>query len=133
MGAFEEFTVTAPAAPGNNATVKLFDSTTMFGGEACDAIAQFGITRVEVSFLSVNQASAANGLVPSSSSNGGSNWDQTEAGATVNASVAGTVETHDYAVDRYKDFKLEYTAGATGPTTWRVTIKAVCGQRAVSD
>lgn len=130
--AFEEFSVGPPAAPGNNALVKLFDSTTMFGAEACKAISNFGMSRLEVSFLSVNQASAALGLIPYASSNGGTNWDQTATGLSIPASSAGTVSTFDYDIDIYDDFKLEYTAGATGPTTWRLTIKVICGQRAVA-
>lgn len=128
----ETITITPPAAPGNNATVKLIDTTTMFGNEAADVISLFGISRFEVSFLSVNQASAANGLKPYLSSDAGTNWDQSDAGITVAATVAGTINTYDYAVDRGKDFKLEYTAGATGPTTWRITIKAIVGQRVVA-
>src|SRR6185312_15893499 len=107
-----------------------FDSTTMLGGEAWNAIAGVGASRLVVTFSSVNQDSAAAGLIPYSSTNGGTNWDQAEAGVQITAaSTSGTVNTHDYAIDRYKDFKLEYTAGATGPTTWRVSIKLICGQR----
>ncbi len=133
MGWNETIWIKAPAAPGDAATVTLFNSTTMFGGEACAALSLFKISRVIVTFLSINQASAANGLVPSASSNDGANWDQTETGITVAASVAGSVETHDFAVDRFRDFKLLFTAGATGPTTWRVTVCAIVGQRVVSD
>lgn len=119
--------VAPPAAPGNNATVILFDSTRFY----TNGIARANMSRVIVTFSSVNQDSAVAGLIPYSSVNGGTNWDQAEAGVQITAaSTSGTVNTHDYAVDRYKDFKLEYTAGATGPTVWRVSIKVVHGQRA---
>lgn len=128
-GWIDQFSVTAPAAPGNNATVKLLDTTTMFGETWSKVIPSMGLSRVVVAFLSVNQASAANGLKAYSSSNGGTNWDQIELGTNVPASVAGSTQQEDLVIDLFDDFKLEYTAGATGPTTWRVTIKVICGQR----
>jgi hypothetical protein len=127
-----EFSVTPPAAPGNNATVTLFDTTTMFGETWSKVISALNMSRVSVSFLSLDQASAANGLVPAASSNGGTNWDQTQAGITIAASVAGTVNTYDFDIDIYDDFRLRYTAGGTGPTVWRITIKVLCGQRTVA-
>lgn len=127
----EQFTVAAPAAPTLNQLITLFDTTTMFGGEACNAIAVMGLSRVAVTFSQVDQASQALGLVPSSSTDGGVNWDQTEAGLTVPASVAGSVFSHDYVIDVFKDFRIRYQAG-TAPTTWRVSIKVICGQRMVS-
>lgn len=128
----ETISFTPPAAPGNNATVKLFDSTTMLGNEPAKMLAVLGINRIEVSFLSVDQASAALGLRSYASSNNGTNWDETQAAIAVGATVAGTVNTFDYPVDRFDDFKLEYTAGASGPTVWRVSIKGIVGKRVVS-
>ena len=128
----ETVSFTPPAAPGNNATVKLFDSTTMLGNEPAKMLRTLGINRIEVAFLSVNQASAASGLRSYASSNDGTNWDETQAAISIPATTAGVVNTYDYPVDSYDDFKLEYTAGATGPTTWRVSIKGIVGKRAVS-
>jgi hypothetical protein len=128
----ETIDIGPPAAPGNNATVTLFDSTTMFGGEPCNAINLFKINRVSVTFLSVNQASAASGLRSYASSDKGTNFDETQAALSIPATVAGVVNTYDYPVDGYDDFRLTYTAGATGPTTWRISIKAIVGQRQVA-
>lgn len=128
----ETVSFTPPSAPGNGATVKLFDSTTMLGNEAAKMLRTLGINRIEVAFLSVNQASAALGLRSYASSDNGANWDETQAAIALAATSSGTVATYDYPVDSYDDFKLEYTAGATGPTTWRVSVKGIVGKRTVA-
>ena len=123
--------LTTPAAPGNNATAVLFDSTQPLGttGEK-HWLARQSIAYFEVSFLSVNQASAANGLKFYASSDGGTNWDQIEAGITIAATTSGVVDTYRRYIGCYTDFKAEYTAGATGPTTWRVAVTLTRGDRA---
>ena len=130
-----QFEIAAPAAPGNGATITLVDTTKWSPGgvdttKSMKVIPVMGINRIIVTFLSIDQASAANGLVGYGSSNGGTNFDQIQAGATVNVTSAA-VQAFDYLVDPYDDVRILYTAGATGPTVWRVTIKAIVGQRHV--
>ncbi len=119
--------VGTPAAPGNNATVVLFNSTRMNGGTTDGKtpgwIRNNNVTWYEVAFLSVDHDSAANGLKVYSSSDGGANWDQIETGMTRLATVAGTVDTYRWYVG-------QYTAGAAGPTVWRVTQKLTIGDHA---
>jgi hypothetical protein len=130
--AFETIEVSPPAAPGIGATITLFDTTTMFGGEAWNVIAAMNMSRVVVTFSSLSHDSAAAGLLSQESTNGGANWDTTETGVQITAaSTVGAGNTHDYAIDRFKDFRLTYTNGGTLPTTWRVSIKVICGDRAV--
>lgn len=128
---YEEIEVSPPAQPGSGATIILFDTTTMFGGEPSNVIAGRRMSRLSVTFSRISADSGALGLIPYSSTDKGVNWDQAEAGVTVtSASTTGTVNTHDYALDRYKDFKLEYTNSAAVLTAWRVAIKVICGDRA---
>lgn len=131
-----QFDIAPPAAPGNGATISLVDTTKWSPGgidttKSMKVIALMGISRIVVSFLSVDQASAASGLIAYGSSNGGTNFDQIQAGATVNA-TSSAAQVFDYEVDAYDDVKIAYTAGGTGPTVWRVTIKAIVGQRHVA-
>ena len=124
----ESFYVKPPAAPGNNGTAILFDSTTMLGGEAYKGLRINQIDRIIVSFLSVDQASAAAGLKNFASSDNGANWDPVAAGvATI--ITAGAVQQSDFPVQGYDDYRITWLAGATGPTVWRLSIQCVCGQR----
>jgi len=129
MPHYEKVSLAAPAAPAADAVAVLFDSTTMLGTNSKKTLARSGITKVGVTFYSVSHASATAGLKPYASSNGGTNWDQTETGTTV---AASTMVTEEFAVDQFDDFKLEYTAGATGPTTWRVAVYFIVGDRSVN-
>lgn len=127
----ESISVNPPAAPAADATVVLINTATMFANTK-KSIALMGLSRAVVTFNSVSHVSAAAGLKAYSSSDGGTNWDQIEPGETIPVSAGSDVAAHEFPIDIYDDFKWEYTAGAVGPTTWRVTIKLVCGQRAVA-
>jgi hypothetical protein len=116
----------APAAPGNNETVTLFDSRVSFKG----GLRMAGITRVIVSFPGIDQASATSGLKAFK-------WDGTAyqdatfnvLPATVPADTGSDSESYSLLVMGERDVKITYTAGATGPTaaTWNPQITAVAG------
>jgi hypothetical protein len=127
----ENISVKAPAAPAIDATIVLFNTATAFA-DTKKAIALMGLSRFVVVFNRLSHASAANGLVQYSSSDGGTNWRQVEAGETIAAVAAGTVDPHEFPIDIFDDWKLEYTNGGTLPTTWDVTMKLICGQRVVA-
>lgn len=132
--ATEYVDLSPPSTPASGATVTLFNST--YGPGSTTAIykagvARLGLTRVMVSFYSVSHAAASGGLKWYGSSDGGSNWDQIEAGTDVPASSAGVVQTEDFDAAPYRDVKLEYTASANTYTTWRVGVKLVRGDRVV--
>src|SRR5882757_386649 len=119
------------AIPGNNATVTLFDSTTMLGApvggsEPYKGIRVNQIDQIIDSFLSVDQASAAAGLKNFASTNNGTNFDAVAAGvATI--ITAGAVQKFVFSTFGFDDYKITWTAGATGPTVFRGTVECVCG------
>ena len=119
--------VTPPAAPGNNATVTLYEQ----GSESPQPFIR--PLRVLINFLSVDQASATNGLKAYAKYTSSGSWRQVDFNstmpATVGASSAGVDNIHDFDVAPYKFFKVEYTAGATGPSTWELIITKVYGSR----
>lgn len=124
MWSFATARIAAPAAPGNNATAVLFDSTKVFGAKM---MRSFGIGRVGLSFPVLDQASATNGLVGWQSADGGTTWKKFSFGytgsatgtlpATVTAETATGSLTFDIYVGTCDDVKFEFTAGATGPTS----------------
>ena len=111
-----------PSAPTAGATVTMFDSSAAFSKKMMRTV---DCTRVQVNFLSVDVASATNGLKAYGSSDGGTNWDQVDLNgtmpATVAASTSGQDNSHDFWVAKYDDFKVTYTCGTTGVSTWRGT------------
>lgn len=122
----QSFDIAPPAAPTLNQLLVLLNTATWTGGPM-KVIPVMGISRIIVTFLSINQASQAAGVKAYASSDGGTNWDQVGAGvATI--ITASAEQKFDYPVDGYSDFKVEYQAG-TAPTVWRVSIKAIIGQR----
>jgi hypothetical protein len=124
----ETFTCSVPAAPTAGATIKLFDSTAAFGA---GMLRLLDVRRVIVDFVNISHGSAASGLRAYASTNGGTNWDEVDHSGTMPATVAASTATDDdiknFKVDAYSDWKLEYTNGASQPTTWRVTVVCVCG------
>ena len=121
---FESVEVAAPAAPANNGTVTLFDSTKVFGPKN---MRMFGVGRVQLDFQGLDQASAASGLIGYQSKDGGTTWTKFSFGytgsasgtlpATVPAATADDSTTYDIFVGACKDVKFTFTAGATAPTT----------------
>jgi len=130
----EYLDVTATTTPTSGQTITLYNSTFGAGstnGTYPGGISRDRIARVVVTFYSVSHAAASGGLKIYGSSNGGSNWDQIEAGTDVPASSAGTTQSEDFDVVPYRDVKIEYTASANSYTTWRVGVKLVQGDRVV--
>lgn len=127
--------IAPPSAPGNDATVTLFDSAVMFWPKC---LRQLNATMVEVTFNALDQDSAASGLKSYTSTDGGTNWVENlmrdDAGsATMGVTISSSTEprTYRFAVDAFDDFRLRYTAGATGPSSWGLSIVLHCGGLAV--
>lgn len=126
----------APSAPGNNASVDLFNSVTAFGG---GMMRMLGLDMVEISFHLLDQASATNGLKLSTSTDKGVTWTQStvpdDAGTatmplTVSSLAANAQRSYRFVVSGYPDVKITYTAGATGPTAttgWGVSVVGYFG------
>lgn len=136
----ESVTFGSPAAPANNATVSLFDSTVAFGAGVMRAL---NLTSLDFNFVLLDQASAANGFKIYTSDNGGTDWyqlsypDSTPA-ATMPKTIAAvaadsnTLETFD--VTPLNEVKVTFTAGATGPTSgsgWKVVVRGTLNGAAV--
>jgi len=128
----------APAAPGNAATATIFNSITAFGANQMRTL---GLSMLEVTWHLLDQASATNGF-KAYTSNNGSTWTQTDlkddsGTATMPVTVAALSSTqiqYRFPVSGFKDFKLEWTAGATGPTAstgWQLTVVGHFGATAV--
>lgn len=123
----------APAAPGNNATVVLFSSVSAFGAKMMRTL---GLDMVELILLALDQASAASGLKAYGSKDGGVTYYQMSfpngAGTatmpvTLAALSAGQNHQQMFEVAGLDDFKLEFTAGATGPTDVTGWVPVVTG------
>lgn len=124
-----------PTGPANEGTVTLFDSTQSFKG----GLSMHGVTRVELAFPGLSQASATGGLIGYVSGNKGTTWTPcafTSTGssaslpATVAADTGSDFSAYNILVMPYEDVKFTFTAGATAPSaaTWAlVTITAVTG------
>jgi hypothetical protein len=107
------------AAPTANATVVLFDSTKHLPG----GLSQNGIGRIQISFIGLDQASAAGGLIGYSSPDKGTTWYPFKFGgttlpATVAADTGADHSAYDIFVGTEEDVKFTFTAGATPPTVW---------------
>lgn len=131
MHTFGTIQIGAPAAPANNGTVVLFDSTTLKVG-----LHLLGVTRVRLSFPGMNQASAADGLKGYKSTDKGANWyaatfSEAGAAATLPATVAADTgsdsSSYDIPVLGERDVKFTFTAGATAPTIWAPIITLQVG------
>ena len=118
----------APAAPGANATVVLFDSTVTFNKAG---LRMMGIHRVVVSFPGLDTPSLTAGLIGYTSPDKGTNWykatmapagDANALPQTVAAQTASDSDGFDIDVSDVDDFKLTYTATGTAPTVWKPVI-----------
>lgn len=108
----------APAAPGNNATVTLFDSPTMLAG----GLQQNGVRFITVDFANLDQASAVAGLRGYKSIDKGASWLEADFDVSLPLQIAAGDTTVKIYVGSAEDAKLTYTAGAVGPSAWNVTI-----------
>lgn len=135
----ESASFATPAAPGNAATVVLFNSVVAFGAQQMRHV---GLDMVELIMLALDQASAASGLKAYGSKKGGAFFqmsfpDQSGTATmpkTYAALAAGSNYQDMFDVSGLDDFKLEYTAGATGPTDvsgWSPIITGYFNSRAV--
>lgn len=116
-----------PAAPGDGATIDLFNSVTAFG-ESGLRIQDWG--RIRLTFIQLSHASAAGGLTMLARAKGSSTWRAVTEGGTFPATIAaGTSDpvTYDVMVAQYENVKFVYANGATKPTTWEVTITGYVG------
>lgn len=133
----ESMRIAAPTAPASGATVVLFDSETMFG---VGVMRPLNLTLLEVTFVRLSHASAANGLKAYMKSVPGGTWRETtmpdDSGVatmpvTISAVTAAGEEAERFVVTPYAEFKLEYENSANVLTTWEVSIVAHLGAAAV--
>lgn len=119
----ESLNISFPAAPGNNATAVIFNSATQLGSGK--NLRSLQVVMVELTWFLLDQASAANGLKFYASIDAGTNWRQCSlpddtGTATMPVSVAAlaasTNHTFRFVTTQFNDVKIEWTAGATGPT-----------------
>lgn len=140
-----------PAAPGNNATILLFNShpKIVSGGTAVtrpslQRLAGIGsfdtreLEALEVAWHRNDQASAANGVRAYTTDDGGVTWFETDLKSDTNAATIGSGAAiqvpilavgaewrETFIISHLQGFAIEYTAGATGPTAvtgWRGTV-----------
>jgi len=130
---------TAPAVPGDGATITIWNSITAFGRSHMLRMTKMSMLQV-LFILHGTNASAASGLKPYCSTDGGTNWrlmDFKDASAVatmpvqVAALAAGANKRYAFEITDVDDFKLEYTAGATAPTTWELEVTGIFGSVAV--
>jgi len=113
----------APAAPGNNATVTLFDSTVTFPAGLQASCIRF----VTIDFTNLDQASATAGLKGYKSVDRGLNWREDDFGAVLGVQIPTGDTTVKIYVGSAQHVKITLTAGATGPSAWYVNITADSG------
>lgn len=130
----------SPAAPANGATIVLWSSCSpsagVNGAFGPKMMRMLDMTMLEIKFIQhATNASAANGLKPYVSQDGGTTWLQTDFAGTmpvqVAALAANATKEYKFVVTDINDFKVEYTAGATAPTTWALNITGIFGAAAV--
>ena len=126
----ETIHIKPPAAPGNGATVKLFDSTEL-ASVIGPSLRHINATLLSIIFLGLDQASATDGLKVYGSIDRGANWKSMDMDSTFPATVAVVADPGDtrykVTLDGLDDCKVEYTAGGTGPSVWNLSITLVTG------
>jgi hypothetical protein len=129
----------APAVPGNGATITLWSSIDAFGPRRMRLV-NFSMLEILFVLLGTN-GSAANGLVPQTSDDGGVNWrgmDFKNAAGTptmpvaVAALAAGANTLHRFVVNNVNDFRVQFIADAAAPVTWQLEITGIFGALAVA-
>ncbi len=123
------------AAPGGDSnTYNQFNSTVTFGAptasnSASTTLMAHGISRLE--FRVANNAAGT--LKFYTSTDGGTNWDQTGGDITVAASTSTDINgPYDFLLDPYKDCKLDWVNGGSAQTTWRPNVVLVRGDRSAA-
>jgi len=135
-----------PTAPGNAATVIMVSTAPKPAGGSGQAVPPTlsqGLEKgravsVTLGYLRNDQASAANGVRVWASDNGGVDWFEVDLKSDTNAATCGSAAPiqvpvlaagaewrETFIVKHLKDFAIEHTAGATGPTAvtgWRGVI-----------
>lgn len=121
-----------PAAPGNNATIDIWNSVTAFGPKMMRVL---GMTELQVMFLRLDQSSAASGFVAQCSTDGGATWRGMDFSSTMPKQItllaANTNDVETFDVTMVDDFRLQYTASGTGPSVWDLVISGIFGAAAV--
>lgn len=132
----DSISIKPPAAPGNGATVTLFDSAAMFYPKC---LRPLNAAMLEVTFNNLDQSSAANGLVSYTSVDSPAayvqnNMKDDNGVDTMPQTISATDDprTYRFVLSPFDDFQLKYTAGATGPSVWKLTIALHCGSLAVA-
>ena len=131
-----KFKYMGSALPGNAETVTLF--TTAPTGTApfatygaflgANMLDSSGISRIMVRL----QNDQAGTLKAYKSNDRGVTWVRVEADVAVAAAAANAENIHDYLVEGYADWRLDWTNGATPQTTFRPDISGV-GQRHIGN
>lgn len=120
-----------PAAPGDNGVAILWDSTADPATGTTAKRRGFGMlfSRAIVN-LTINQNSAAAGFKVQYSDDGGTTWVTFNAGGSGEQFLAATADyNRDVKLVGGKDYRITYTDGATGSTTWRGSVTLVRGDR----
>lgn len=125
----EDVWIPLPAAPGNNATATLYDSTADPGTGTTGRRVGYGarFRRILVS-VRADQSTATNGYVYQESDDGGTNWITVNNSGTGETLTGGTDYSRDHLRTR-KDFRITWTASATGPSVFRGGVTLVRGER----
>lgn len=136
----ESIVIKQPTGPTANATVTLFDSYSMFGQ---GQLRQMNGSMLEITFNSLDQDSAANGLKTYTWNDATNGYVQNlmrgdDAAFTASMPVTVTATnapiTYRWPVTGFREFKVAFTAGNTAPTAttgWQVTIVLYTNSAAV--
>lgn len=129
-GIFHDAVVPAPAIPAApGATVVMFSSSAYFGSGS--QMRARLVHSIEVGWLQLDQPSAAAGFRAYGSVDGGATWIEVsmpdDSGTdvmpqTVAALAAGKNVNYRFIVTNFDDFKVEFTAAAAAPATWKPVV-----------
>ena len=127
-----KITAATPGADSN--TYSMFNSTVAFGAPAASNSASTTLTAHDISRLEFRVVNNAAGTLRFyTSTNGGTNWDQTGGDIVVVASTATDINgPYDFLLDPYLDAKLEWVNGGSAQTTWRPSVVLVRGDRSAA-
>jgi hypothetical protein len=120
------------ATPGANSnTYNMFDSTVAFASPSggSTTMTAHDISRLELRLVN-DQAGT---LKFYTSTDGGTNWDQTGGDIAVAANAATDINgPYDFLIDPYRDVKLDWVNGGSAQTTWRPSVVLIRGDRSAA-
>lgn len=123
------------ATPGTDSnTYNLFSSIVTFGAPNQSNSASTTLMAHDISRLELRLANNATGTLKFyTSTDGGTNWDQTGGDISVAASTSTDINgPYDFLLDPYTDCKLDWVNGGTAQTTWRPNVVLVRGDRSAA-